>query len=233
MATLSAFHDTRNLYRDFTDYKKPLSFEEWNTLDPEKKAAVLFVQFYNEITLAWNKANAFDFIDGEDGVSTMCQYLQKNVPVIEKDPKRFTPNYIYKVACICHDRKCDKDRWENETSSIVMLDGKEFNILETVVNMKGSAEAVSEKRQFEGEFWSVVKELGEAAEKVMRYLISQDEADLKKLSPKSRRYAEDPLRDVEVSLEEAQRIILILRQRFLSMPKNSCCGEYICNFVLA
>jgi len=236
--TLTAFHDAKLLYRQFTGYTTPLSFEEWATKNPDHKAAILFVQFYNQIVTAWMKAkegNLYEFIEGEEGVSTVCQYLQKNVPIIENNPKRFTPAYIYKVAynclyCICHDRKCDRERWENETSSIVSHDGEELDLFDTITDYSMCPDKQIEARDFEREFWQVVEDEGQPAEKVLRYLLSQDAADLKKLNPRSKQYKTDPLRDIEVSLEEAQKIIARLREKFLDLSKDSSCGQYILKF---
>jgi hypothetical protein len=232
MATILAFQQTRSMYLNYTNYSKPLSFDEWNSLDIDHKIAVLFVQFYDEISLAWTKANAFDFITGEEGVSTMCQYLQKNVPRIEQDPKRFSSAYIYRVAynclyCICHDRKCDKDRWEYETSNIIVKDGSEYDLFDTAADRNGTAYDSYQKKQFENEFWSIVRSLGDSAEKVLRYLSSGDVKDLKKVNARSKNYKSDPLRDVEVTLDEANDIIEKLKEKFLSLSSNSSCGEYI------
>ena len=110
------------MFRDYLDYDRPLTYNEWMNRPEADKAAALYVQFYDQIQLAWYKAKSFYAIE-EDGVSTMMQYLIKNVPVIIKDEKRFTPRYIYRVAynclyCICHDIKVDKDRWELESRNI-------------------------------------------------------------------------------------------------------------------
>lgn len=130
------FIETRNMFRCYTHYSNPLSFEEWVSVPADLKAAVLYVQFFAQIQTAWYKARSF-YGDECEGVSTVMQYLIKNVPIIESNPKRFTANYIYRVAynclyCICHDRKCDKERFENETSNIVVYDGDELDLFDTI-----------------------------------------------------------------------------------------------------
>ena len=232
MARIGAFYDTRKLYIDATGYDKTLSFEEWVENPDDLKAALLFVQFYNQIVLAWDKANTLDFIESEEGVTTILQYLQKNVEVIKNNPSRFTPAYIYKVAynclyCICHDRKCDKDRMSYETSSIVCYDGKELSLFDTMSDPKGDVIQSSESSEFEKEFWSVIEDAGMSAEKVMRYLLTNNEADLKALNCRCKRYKDDPLRDIEVSIESVDEIIEKLREKFLDMPADSECGKYI------
>ena len=61
------------------------------------KAAALYVNFYQEITLAWKKYQ-LPHIEEETAVSTVIQYLIKNVDIIENDKRRYTPNYIYQLA---------------------------------------------------------------------------------------------------------------------------------------
>lgn len=235
-STVLAFSDTKKNFASFINYQGPLTFSEWCELNQDQKVALLFVQFYNEITLAWAKANnGYDFITGEEGVSTMCQYITKNIPIIEKYPKRFSAAYIYRVAynclyCICHDRKCDKERYENETSAIVVKDGDEYNLFDTVADKNGTPEDVMNKVDFEREFWAIIRSLGSEAEKVLRYLSSGDEKDLKKLNPRSKNYKSDPLRDVEVSLPRAAEIIEQLKEKFMSLSSNSSCGSYIAKF---
>lgn len=267
MATLAAFYETRNLYRTYTGYTEPLSFEEWAKRPQGEKAALLFVQFFDQITLAWEKANAFDFIEGEEGVSIVLQYLEKQVAqdqyykkddpkkkasaefrkknpdkfftttrrIIEEDPRKFTPAYIYRVAyncmyCICHDLKSVQDRWDNETSAITIYDGKELSVFDQIADYSGSAEQVAEDLTFETEFWRVVEDAGLTAEKVMRYLLSGDANDLKKANPRSKQYENDPLRDIEVSPEMLEEVIEDLRTRFSNLSCNSFCGRYIAQF---
>lgn len=229
MAKVAALYETRNFYCNFINFSNPLSFQEWNSLPRDHKAITLFLQFFNEIVLAWDKANTLDFIDCEEGVEIINQYLEKNVSIIENDPKRFTPSYIYRVAyncmyCICHDRKCDKERLANETSAIVMNDGKELNLLDLASTGEDASEE-SEYQMFQKEFWAVIEDYGLEAEKVMRYLISNNADDLKKISKRNKNYKADPLSDVEVSLEDAQNIISTLREKFSSVSSNSRLGQ--------
>lgn len=113
---------TRNLFIEYLRYTEPLSYAEWIDLPDSDKAAALYVQFYEQITLAWYHVSK-TYKDEEEAVETIMQYLEKNVPVLVLSPKRFTPNYIYRVAynclfCICYDRKCVKDRLSHEISNV-------------------------------------------------------------------------------------------------------------------
>lgn len=125
----SAFYSTLKLYRNYIGYEKPISYNRWMRLEKKFKAPYLFVQFYNEITLAWYKVKTKWSIE-EEGVEVINQYLVKNVEKIEKDKKRFTPQYIYKVAynclyCLCIDPSKNKDRYYNETSESFKSDDGE------------------------------------------------------------------------------------------------------------
>lgn len=269
MSSFGAFYDTRNLLLEVTGYTRPLSYEEWKAKPDGLKAAFLFVQFYKEITLAWDKADSLDFGDDSEGVSTVLQYLEKQVStiqyfhkddhtkkalaefrrqnpdgytvvekrMIDEDPTRFSGGYIYRVAYNClyciagHDRKRDKDKMNNETSSIVVHNGEELDVLDSFIDHNSSVESVVAGKAFETEFWSVIEDTGASAEKVMRYLLSQDLEDLKAHSTRSKRYKNDPLREVEVSLDTVQDILNQLREKFLDLPSDSCCGEYIANML--
>lgn len=229
MAKVASLYETRNFYRNFLDLTKDLSFEEWNALPRAHKAVALYLQFFNEIVLAWEKANTIDFINCEDGVEIVNQYLEKNVSIIEQHPERFTARYIYKVAyncmyCICHDRKCDKERLENETSAIVNKDGQEYDLTSTATTGE-TADGIYETESIEKEFWAVIEDNGMEAEKVMRYLLSNNAMDLKKLAKQNKAYAVDPLRDIQVSMEEAQGIIERLREAFSAIPANTLLGQ--------
>lgn len=157
---MCAFKETFDMFRTCTEYKSPLSYDEWLALADDHKAAVLYIQFYDQITLAWYKVKSF-YADDEDGVSTMLQYLQKNVPLIVSKKSRFSPSYIYRVAfnclyCICHDIKRDRERFENEISNIAEgSDGSEVN-LHDCFQMHSSFSKSAEEVMLLKEFWRVI-----------------------------------------------------------------------------
>lgn len=103
----NAFAETKSMFVTGTMYKKPMSYDEWMSTSDDLKAAVLFVQFYNQITLAWFKLSN-EFCDDSDGVDTVMQYLCKNVEIIKGNPDRFTSNYIYTVVYNCLSSICIK-----------------------------------------------------------------------------------------------------------------------------
>lgn len=156
---LTPFYATKAMFRDYLNYTKPLSYEEWLNVSDDDKAAVLYVQFFDQIVLAWYKVKSF-YTPDEDGVSTMLQYLIKNVPVIMNDKSRFTPNYIYRVAsnclyCICHDIKRDRERYDNETSNIQPsgVDGV-VDLFDTVCDPECISSAITREA-----FWKAVTSL--------------------------------------------------------------------------
>ena len=136
----SEFYKTYLLYREYIGYKKEYSYRKWCSLPEEYKVAALYVQFYNEITLAWYKTKTQWSLEIE-GVEIINQYLTKNVEKIMNDKKRFSPRYIYKVAynclfCLCIDPTKNKERWEKEESNIKNSDGEEFDLFDTFCDHK-------------------------------------------------------------------------------------------------
>lgn len=249
---LNAFNETRNLFRDYTNYSHPLSYDEWSAIADEYKAAVLFVQFFDQITLAWYNTKSF-FVVEEDGVSCVLQYLSKNVPILKENPKRFTPGYIYKVAynclyCISHDIKRDIDRYHNETSNIVISGEDELDLFDTVMsNDLEYTDAMSS-----ASFWNVIESMGPETLKVVNHLLTGASLKKAKMSSKAKENAQifqdkqrmaavleglsaerqkeklnsyhafyiqsknleiDPLKDIEVSVEQAEKIIEELKEK--------------------
>ena len=208
------FRETRKIYSDYLQYTKPLSYVEWVSLPEDHKAAALFVQFFDQIELAWYKAKSF-FTSEEDGVYTTMQYLMKNVPIIRDNPKRFTPQYIYKVAynclyCICHDPVIERIRYETTTSNVVPTDNGEVDLFDTTVSIHSRVEISYERN----ELWKALDSLGLKGQKVINHLLNN--APLKKYASNSCWAKNESLKDVEVSKEELEdiklRIVAILAE---------------------
>lgn len=72
------FKETYNNIATAIGYTKPLSYSEWVQLPDEYKAGALFVQFYEQITLAYLKTKTDAAIE-EECVSEVLAYLTKNV----------------------------------------------------------------------------------------------------------------------------------------------------------
>jgi len=215
----NTFAETRNLFTMYVGYVRPLSYDEWKALPDSHKSAALFVQFYDEITLAWYKLKTtYSYVPDEDGVSTMCQYLEKNVSRILADPKKFSPAYIYTVAynclyCITHDKVNLWERNKTEISNITYSDnGDELDLFDTVADTK-SAEDASEEESFKKMFWQVIEDSSLETQKVVNYLINGESLNKKRAN--SPDYNFDTLRDVRVKLDQVEGIVNELRTKLV------------------
>lgn len=94
---MGAFFDTLVMFKKYLDNPAPYSYEQWRLFPEEQKTAALYVNFYNEIILAYRK-NCSKYATEEDCVSRLCQYLNRNVPHIIREPNRYNEAYIYTVA---------------------------------------------------------------------------------------------------------------------------------------
>lgn len=164
----SAFNDTKVMFISYLNYKEPLSFTDWSRLGLSDQVAALYVQFYDQIMMAWYRTKSF-YTPEEDGVTTILQYLNKNAPIIEKNPKRFTTSYIYKVAfnclyCICHDLQKPRSVWENECSNIVSHDGDETDLFATLLGHDSEIDAYIDFREnpedVKDRFWYMIEHEG-------------------------------------------------------------------------
>ena len=226
MANLAAFYETKNLFTELTQFSHKLTYEEWCSSPRDHKAALLFVNFFTKMTQAWDKANNYDFIPGEDGVSIVCQYLEKNVSRIENEPNKFSEAYIYTVAyncmyCICHDIKAIKDRWENETDNVIYNENGEVSVFELLKDQIPSAESRFIADKDNKAFWNLIEGDDPECQKVIDYLLSGDPKSLKKLTKRSKQYNNDPLRDVEVSLDRASEIAKDIKAKLESIGITS------------
>ena len=222
----NAFYATRDMFRSYIDYIEPLSFEEWSTLDYDSKVAVLYVQFFPEILNAWYKVKSFYTLP-EDGVSTLMQYLMKNVPIILDNPTRFAAKYIYKVAynclyCICHDIKRDRQRFELEVSNIVGNDDSELDLFQKygvedvgyaiaegdeentidVFSVIDKSDSVCDEVDMK-DFWRCIEDMDDDALTVVDKLIAGDKIP-KKLQTK------------------ASEVVVILSERLKKYEKEYC-----------
>ena len=115
---MNQFIETRKLFENVIGVKYPLTYEVWLVVRDNLKAAALYVKFFDQITLAWRKTKK-PFMEEETAISTLMQYLMKNVDIIKENPKRYTPNYIYRVAFNAFYPlgriKRDIDEWSHRT----------------------------------------------------------------------------------------------------------------------
>lgn len=177
MSNKSEFYTTRELFAAYTNYTAPLSFDEWLNIADDLKAAVLYCQFFDQITLAWYKLKSV-YSSECDGVDEAIQYLQKNVDVIKEDKKRFSPSYIYKVMynclyCLCRDPNRFKKAYENECSNIQMSSDGEYDIFDTYIDNSSNVEsgvAASEREKI----WKVIESRGRKTVIVVAELLGEE-----------------------------------------------------------
>ena len=204
------FTQTRDMFLEYlSGYPKNPTFEEWNSADAEDKAALLYVKFYPEITLAWYNAITFrgiTFVDQDDGVSIVLQYLMKNVDKISASPNKYSSDYIYRVAynCIgCLPRSVSgKVRAEIEISN-EYIDG---DILVNLWDLVPSEDDDLETQQTKEVIWNIIRHMGPKAEKVVNHLINPKDT-IHKLSITATDYDMDRLADVSVSTKEYHKIL--------------------------
>ena len=125
-SSTSEWYKTYLVYLNQLHNKSSYSYNAWKRLPESLKAICLYVNFYDEITLAWNKVKT-KWVCEQDGIEVINQYMIKNVSKIENDKKRFDPKYIYRVSwnclyCLCIDPSSKKDSFENELSSDIETD---------------------------------------------------------------------------------------------------------------
>lgn len=209
------FVQTRNLFKDYlSGYPKNPTFEEWNSAEEDDKASLLYVTFYSEITLAWHNAVTslgIVHVTQEDGVSTVLQYLMKNVDKITADPKRYSPNYIYRVCYNCllslwRTRGTDMQRCASEISNEYTDGDIDINLWDLVPSEDDDYETLQTKEAI----WTIIRHMGPKAEKVVNHLINPGDT-LHKVSQSSSERPIDRLADVSVNSVEYEEIMAELR----------------------
>lgn len=213
------FIQTRNMFREYLSrYSKNPSYYEWKNADPDDKASLLFVTFFKEITLAWDKAVVscgIVYISQDDAVSTVLQYLMKNVSKINSDENRYTANYIYQICYNCllslwRTRGTERQRCGCEISNEYTEGGVAVNLWDLVPSEDDDIET----KQTKEAFWTVIHHMGPKAEKVVNHIINPDDT-LHKISQSSSERPIDRLADVSVSKKEYEEIIAELRVQLM------------------
>ena len=169
----SPLYETMKMFRSYTGLteNQPLAYEEWMNLSHESKSAALYVMFFNEITLAYYKSKSF-YSPEEDNVSIVLQYLEKNVPIMEKDRKRYSPKYVYQVAynCMfCQSRgiKRDLERYEKETSNKVISGGEEYDLFDYVGDSSEMDSIIARE-----DFWRIIEGMGDETGSIVENLLN-------------------------------------------------------------
>lgn len=205
---MSQFRTTRNLYLEsLSGFEFPLTYDAWLNADDEHKAVLLFVNFFAEIELAWYKTR-FSFVNEEDAVSQVSLYLVKNVDFIKADEKRFTANYIYRVAENCLKSltyiERDINREKFECPNDVELDGETVNLYDLTPSEDDPIEIQHAKEAV----WDIIDKMGLKTKKVVNRLINPDDP---LAAARGNTNPDDRLRDVSVSKAEFASILEDLR----------------------
>ena len=212
------FQSTYNCLANQLNYHSHnMKYSTWSHKPSDTKAAYLFLNFFPAINSAWYKKKTFAFIDEAEAVSLVLQYLSKNVAKIDKDKKRYTSSYIYTVCVNCmsilHWRKCDRARNELEISSIVVHDGKEFDIFSVIVSR---CEESYNKPEFEFSCCSLEQYvhvmLGIKYEKLLYHMADPTNVLLRKTRKTNENYHANPFSDIGISKNEVQSMKEVLKE---------------------
>ena len=139
MTDYVVFREAKKRYIAAIGAEPPYSYAQWLALPDKHKAIALYVNFYDQVTLAWTKAKA-EFVDDEDAVSIVLQYLMTNVPLIVNDPKKYKESYIYRVAYNCmgclRRVQSEQSRYANTVPQYksVGIDNEEVDIFDTIAD---------------------------------------------------------------------------------------------------
>lgn len=150
----SCFYETYKLFRSQLGSDGNISFKRWRRMPDDLKGAALYVQFYNEVTLAWSKTRSKWAVE-ETSVEEVLQYLTKNVDKILEDPKRYNPRYVYRVCynalfCVNVDKKGAYKFFENEIpESFEVGESGELSWFD-LVGTSEDAEAISSFESLQG-----------------------------------------------------------------------------------
>lgn len=225
----SQFIQTRDLFREYLSgyFTKgnTLTFDQWKNADAEDQAALLFVVFYQEITLAWYDAivsRDIVYVEQDDGVSVVLEKLMKNVPKILADPKRYDPKYIYRVSynCIgCLPRPVGaKARAASEMSNEYTEDDITMDLFDFVP----TPEADYDTQETLEAMWDIIQHMGLKAEKVANHLITGD--SLLRVNKNSTERSIDRLADVTVSPSEFKSIVAELKVKLAPFREAMLAG---------
>ncbi len=170
------FYETRKMFRSHLMYDHPYTFDEWNNIPEDLKAAALFVQYFDTILFAYTKAK-LSHADEEACVETVLQYLVKNVPIISDNPKKFTPNYIYRISYNCircvQYGQVDVDRTQKTTSDIISTDDGDISVYDLHVDTSTEKEYDLDDKRIKAMFWAAVDSDQDAHDMVEHILNSK------------------------------------------------------------
>lgn len=213
----SAFYATYKMFRNYLGYDGPLSYELWLALPEDRKAAGLFVQFYDTISLAWFKLRTPAAIE-EDCVSEVIKYLIKNVSKIEEDAKRYSPKYIYRVVYNCiycksvdpYSGQTAATSWytNNVSPNVATESGEEMSLFDTMVGTDDDTvfTAFLTSDAIKSHFWKKIYDMGPKAVAVVCIILDEHTSETRKLPKVSEAEFDEILAQLKSELAEFKNI---------------------------
>ena len=213
--TNSQFKATKRMLLDsaFSKTSFPLSYDSWNSLPDDLKSAALYVNFYRTITMAWSSFNKDKYhkapITTDDAVGLVLDMLEKNVPIIVGDAKRYTDAYIYCIAwrsiCAVTRTKCVNEYY-NTVKSNLEYDALTNDVID-LFDLVPCEDDPYELVQARDALWAIIEGMGPKALKVADHLIN--DSSLRR----SHKLSNDLLADVSVNADEYSVIVKELKAK--------------------
>lgn len=188
------FKQTRDMFASATGMTESISYEEWATLPTDLKAAALFVNFYDQITLAWYKTKGEHTYE-EDGVdeamhicSKLCGLSTKQNDVMKAacgcaiTAATFKPAYMFNAirnafSSLNYERKSTRSQYQHPDDEITVQGqyfvgstGDEEDIFACFSNGETMQEGFERK-----EFWAVIENLDIKAQDAIEKLMDLDD----------------------------------------------------------
>lgn len=172
---MNQFKATKTMFMNALPVKFPLAYEDWLSVRDDLKIAALYVNFFDQITLAWKFAKS-EFVSDEDAISVLMQYLIKNVPIIKEDARKYNAKYLYRVAFNSMGSlrrvKRESDRYKYTTSNIaVTSNGEEMDLFSTIVGEDSDILDILREARYESEIGTIVDGLDEEAKKYVESVL--------------------------------------------------------------
>lgn len=197
-----------------------LTFNKWMKKPDDLKAAFLFINFYKEIKNARFKAIKMKWVDECKVLSTLFQYLDKNVYRIKDDPKRYTAAYIYQVSYNCMKStnwdKSAENIYNKEVSLTVQINDSEFDVCDMLLDVVSEVPGVlSGIDQFDivydyvPDVFVIIRRLGPEYEKLAYSLITSQ--GLRRVSKSNKNRVYNPFSEVSVSKNDIPHMMKVLK----------------------
>lgn len=222
-ASDSEFMSTRKLFSNYIGYTQPLSYDQWVSLPDDHKAAALFVQFYDTIYLAYVKCRTNAASD-TDCLEEVLQYIIKNVPIIQDNPRRFNSRYIYRIsynAIYCksidpyHGQTAETSWYNNTCSPYVATDSGEICMFDFMSHGEDSNFDFLMDESFWSVVYSVVDDMGPDAAFVLNTLCGGNATTSKFFGSEKH-----PNRHKRITARYIERVTEELKRRLIEFAKQ-------------